>query len=253
VVTRRDLFLLATAWALLTTAGVVLVIAVPLFPPPAAQEARVIDGAMGLLTALSAPVFALVVVGLGYCLVRFRRPGVPDGDGPPLRGHLGLELTWVAVTLALVVFLAFYGSFSLVELRAHAEHEQDALVVQATGSQWFWEFSYPDLGVRTREALVLPVGQRVRFQVLATDVVHSFWVPAFRVKIDAVPGLVTSVVATPDRIGQFQQDEDLRVQCAELCGLGHGAMASPVVIVEPHEFQAWIAEQRERQLRPQGR
>ncbi|MBI2911334.1 MAG: cytochrome c oxidase subunit II [Chloroflexi bacterium] len=87
------------------------------------------------------------------------------------------------------------------------------------------------------------MGRPVRFEITATDVIHSFWVPSFRTKIDAVPGMITVVYATPDRTGSFQEDYHFRVQCAELCGLGHGIMATPVVVVEPSQFEAWAAQQ----------
>lgn len=241
---RREVAFLAGAWAVLTAGGVALALSVPFFPSPASREAGTIDGAMALLAALSAPIFALVVVVLVYSLVRFRRHGDSLDDGPPLQGNLKLEIGWVAVTLVLVLFLAGYGSRELLVLRAHAADEEGALVVQARGSQWFWEFTYPEQGIKTKEALVLPVGRPVYFQITSADVIHSFWVPAFRVKIDAVPGLVTSTGATPDRTGRFQQEDSFRVQCAELCGLGHAAMAVPVMVLEPGEFEAWVSQQR---------
>lgn len=235
---------LVIAWAVLTAAGVALALSVGLFPSPASKEAHIIDGAMTLLTALAVPIFSLVVVLLVYSMLRFRQRGEALEDGPPIRGNLKLELTWVLVTLALVLVLASYGTAGLLEIRHHAaEAAESQLVVQVHGSQWFWEYTYPAYGIRTREELRLPVGRPVRFEITAADVVHSFWVPAFRTKIDAVPGMTTVVYATPDRTGSFQEDYHFRVQCAELCGVGHGVMANPVVVVEPSQFEAWAAQQ----------
>jgi cytochrome c oxidase subunit 2 len=90
--------------------------------------------------------------------------------------------------------------------------------------------------------MVLPADRRVKFEVTATDVLHAFWVPAFRMKIDAVPGGVTTTYATPNVTGGRDDDIGFRLVCAELCGTGHSVMAMPVRVVEPDEFEAWVAE-----------
>jgi cytochrome c oxidase subunit 2 len=92
--------------------------------------------------------------------------------------------------------------------------------------------------------LVLPIDAKVQFLVNARDVIHSLWIPAFRVKIDAVPGLTTSVKATPNTLGTYEKDVNFRLQCAELCGAGHAVMRMPVRVVEQAEFDEWISEQR---------
>lgn len=246
---NREWFVLGAAWLLLTAAGVTLVLMWPIFPTPMAEEAEFVDRAMTFLTTLSVPVFSLVVVLLVYSAVRFRTVGPPTEDGPPIRGHRNIQWAWLLGSLALTLFLAGYGTYELLALRNHGHGGQayaaaDELVVQVDSSRWFFEYTYPAYDVRTREALVLPVGRRARFEITARDVVHSFWVPAFRVKIDAVPGLTTTAYATPNKTGTFQEDENLRVQCAELCGVAHGTMATPVNVVEPAAFEAWVAQHR---------
>ena len=237
---------LALVWAVATAIGVAISLSVEIFPSAASMEAHIVDSAMTFLLVLSVPVFALVVILLGYSMVKFRQHGEPSEDGPPIRGNLKLELVWVLVSLALVIVLAGYGSIGLLDLRAHEAHAaygDDGLVVQVQGNQWFWEFYYPAQNIRVKNELRLPLGKPVHFEITANDVLHSFWVPAFRTKIDAVPGLVTTTSATPDKIGSFQQDYNFRVQCAELCGLGHAVMTTPVVVVQPAEFDAWVAQQ----------
>jgi cytochrome c oxidase subunit 2 len=236
--------LVAGIWAVLTAGGVALSLSVGLLPSMASEEARIVDEATTVLTVLSVPVFMMVVVVLAYSMVKFRRRGEPTEDGPPIQGNLQLEVAWVVVTVVLVLFLAGYGSKGLLDMRAMAAEAHDALVVQVNGSQWFWEFYYPEQGIRTREELRLPVGRPVRFEITSSDVLHSFWVPAFRMKIDAVPGMVTTINATPTKLGAFQDDYNFRLQCAELCGLSHGIMTSPVVVVEQNEFDAWVATQK---------
>ena len=121
--------------------------------------------------------------------------------------------------------------------------DQVDLVVELEARTFAWRVSYPSLNIsRLRKEMVLPVGKHVRFDVTSKDVIHSFWISAFRVKIDAVPGLVTTEYATPDRTGSFEDDFNLRLQCAELCGVGHATMTMPVRVVEQGEFDAWVAE-----------
>lgn len=135
------------------------------------------------------------------------------------------------------------GFTGLNQIRAN-EGEAPDLTVNVTGQQWVWTFEYPDAEVMTVNELVLPVDKRVKFNVTAppNDVLHSFWIPAFRTKIDAVPGLETHASAKPTRVGEFNEDVNYRVQCAELCGLGHAKMQARIRVVEQDEFDAWIAE-----------
>jgi cytochrome c oxidase subunit 2 len=231
----------------LAVVGEVLVLTSNLFPPAAAQEAHVVDDAFRTLLVLAVPVFALVVAALAYSILRFRRRGDPTQDGPPIRSHGPFIAIWLLVTSALTAVMIVYpGVTGLLELRAHADafDEAEGLVVRAEGSRWFWQVAYPQHGVTTRDELVLPVGRQVRFEVSATDVIHAFWIPAFRIKIDAVPGLVTTTHATPDRVGSLADESGLRLQCAELCGLNHALMQLPVRVVAPEEFEAWVARQR---------
>ena len=239
---KTQVIMLALVWAVATAAGIAAVLSVGILPSPAATEAHIIDRAMTLLTVLSVPVFVLVVLLLVYSMIRFRHRGVPTEDGPPIRGNLRLEVVWVLVTLGLTLFLAGYGTVGLLDIRALAAEAPNPLVVQVRGSQWLWEFNYPEQNIRTVAELVLPVGRTARFEVTSKDVLHSFWIPAFRMKIDAVPGMVTTVSATPDRTGSFEEDYHFKVQCAELCGVAHAAMLASLRVVEQSEFDAWVAQ-----------
>ncbi len=225
-------------WVVLTALGLVGAARVDLLPVAAAREARIIDDAFRFLMLLAVPVFTFVLAVLLYAVAAFRARREPPEDGPPLWGRSAVPWVWLAVTSALAVYVIVNpGLRGLAELRSdrHAD-----LVVRVEGSRWVWRFVYPESGVTSRE-LVLPVGRRVRFDVTGVDVVHSFWVPAFRVKVDAVPGMTTSVYVTPTRTGDQAGDVNFRVQCAELCGLGHHLMAAPVRVVDPGAFEAWVA------------
>ncbi|HEU0021511.1 MAG TPA: cytochrome c oxidase subunit II [Dehalococcoidia bacterium] len=240
---KRDFLAVALLWAVLTLAAELIILSWDVLPLAASKEALVVDHAYRVLTALAAPVFAFVVSTLLYSALRFRRMGTSEEDGPPIFFNRSVVATWLAVTTALTLLVIIYpGTTGLLELRRHAKADTD-LVVQVEGSRWAWKTTYPQQGVVTYGEIVLPVGQTVRFDVTATDVLHSFWVPAFRVKVDAVPGRVTTVYATPNRTGSMADDSGFRLQCAELCGFGHYLMRAPVRVVEPAEFEAWLAQQ----------
>lgn len=240
---RREWFLVGALWAALTALGELLVWGASIFPGAYAREADVSDSAFRLLMRLAVPVFTFVVAMLVVGLARFRARGAPPEDGSPRAGNGAVYAAWLGVTSALaVVLIVNPGLVGLADIRGEPGAD---MVVRVEGAQWFWTISYPDEGVSTTRELVLPVGNRVRFEVTSTDVIHSFWIPAFRVKIDAVPGRTTVVHATPTRTGSFETDFNLRLQCAELCGIGHAAMAIPVRVVGEAEFEAWLRGQAE--------
>lgn len=241
---NRHTITVAAGWLALTAIGEALIFAWDFFPVAASEEAGVVDDAFLLLVALAIPVLAFVVATLVYSVIRWRHSGDQLEDGPPSRTNGRWVAFWFAWTTALTVAIIVHPGFTgLNELRA-AETEEPDLVVEVVGQQWVWLFEYPDHGVSTVNELVLPVDRLVRFNVTArdSDVLHSFWIPAFRVKIDAVPGLVTHAATTPTSTGTFDDDVNFRVQCAELCGFGHAGMAARVRVVEEAEFDAWVAE-----------
>ncbi len=116
--------------------------------------------------------------------------------------------------------------------------QPNEMVVKVTGQQFTWTFEYPADKVKST-ALVLPEDQPIDFRINTNDVLHSFWVPQFRLKSDAVPGLTTQIRLTPDRVGRYQ------VVCAELCGIGHAAMRQNVSVVPRERFDAWIEDQKQ--------
>jgi cytochrome c oxidase subunit 2 len=233
------------------------------FPLGAAREAEVADRAFRFLMVLASPVVAAVVSVLVYALATRRGRGDPPEAPAYVPEHPAVPRAWFALTAALCAYVVYNpGLVGLAEIRgvplgrlvARGRYAAvglpqlppgGELVVRVRASRWFWQFEYPEQGVTSRD-LVLPVGRRVRFEITSTDIVHSFWVPAFRTKIDAVPNLTTYLHVTPTRAGSYEQSVDLRVQCAELCGVGHALMASPVRVLEPEAFEAWVAQQARR-------
>lgn len=239
----RDLRIVLGVTALLTAVGEGVMLRLPLFPVAAAEEAAIVDEAFRLMAVLAVPVFALVSTLLVYSALRFRRSGSAVEDGRPVHFHRPTGVAWLLATTALTLVLISIGVLGLDRLRLAAQLPPD-LVVRVESMRWSWRITYPEKGVSTAQELVLPLGRRVRVEVTARDVVHSFWVPAFRTKIDAVPGMVTTVAFTPNRRGSFQDDPSFRLQCAELCGLGHTLMVIPVRVVGEEEFEQWLARQR---------
>jgi cytochrome c oxidase subunit II len=239
---RKNWLIFAAFWVVFTAIGMFLALGLDLLPGKYSDTAHVVDEAYVLLIALAVPVFAMVVALMATCLLRFvvrdTSAAPPTVDGPFVPGNRRLVTGWTIVTSLLALGLAVDPGFvGLRDLRGESRAD---LVVKVQAQRWSWKFTYPDGGVSTDE-LVLPVDERVRFDMTSIDIVHSFWIPAFRIKLDTVPGRVTKLYVTPDRQGDYESDFNLRVQCAELCGLGHAAMAVPVRILPVAEFDKWAA------------
>ena len=216
--------------------GLLFNAALPL-PPALSEQAGEIDSVIALHFWLIAFFFALVLVFMLYSLVVFRRrKGEENVEGEHFEGNSTLEIVWTVAPLVLVLILGFVGWRSLNEVTRPQENE---LVINAEGFQWAWAFTYPDSGVTSAE-LVLPVNQPIRMEMSAREVLHSFWIPQFRVKQDLVPGQTTILRFTPVAV---DSSEALKVRCAEICGLSHWRMEAPVRVVSQEEFTAWMDEQ----------
>ena len=235
---RHPIIQLVAIGAIASAIGVVLALWIDWFPADAAKQGKPIDTLYDVLMIVSIPIFVLVVTVILYSVWAFRmRPGQEHEDGPPIHGHTRLEVFWTAIPAILLVSLCSYAYAVLNDIE---EKHSDELVVKVQGVQFAWTFGYPQAGGRpvTSNKLYLPKDRPVRFDVRTQDVLHDFWVPAFRVKIDAVPGITTTVRATPTKLGAFP------VVCAELCGLGHSVMRATAYVVTPAAFDRWLAGER---------
>ncbi|MBI4299318.1 MAG: cytochrome c oxidase subunit II [Chloroflexi bacterium] len=242
---NRHALIVLLLWLLLAVVGEFLVVrlAPGMFPVVAAEEGEIVDNAFTFLMILAVPVLAFVLATLLYSLASFRSRGTPSQDGPPIHTNRPVLFVWFLATIGLTALMIVHpGITGMRELADRADREPD-LVVKVETMRFGWRITYPEQKINTFQELVLPVGKHVRFEVTSLDVLHAFWVPAFRMKIDAVPGMVTTVHATPNRTGGFQNDPNFRLQCAELCGIGHSVMQVPVRVVEQKEFDAWAAQQ----------
>ena len=185
-------------------------------------------------TVISIVIFSLVAAVVVYSVWKWRVPPDDDAEGPPIHGHTGLEIVWTAVPAILVIAL---GIVSAVVLSENGNASDNPLHVNAIGQQFTWKFQYPDSGNVQSGELVLPVGRQAKFTLTSVDVIHSFWVPEFGQKQDAVPGIETTIVVTPKHTGEYA------VICTELCGLGHATMRAKARVVSEADFAKWIKEQ----------
>jgi cytochrome c oxidase subunit 2 len=204
-------------------------------PEQASEQREGIDFVFWLTTWICISIFALVASVILYSAWKFRAPPDDDSDGPPIHGHTGIEIVWTAVPAVLVIVI---GIASAVVLAQNDRSSSDALRVQVLAQQFAWSFEYPN-GV-TAGMLRLPRGEDAILEIRARDVIHSFWVPEFGQKQDAVPGELTKLAITPTKIGVFP------VICTELCGLGHPVMRSQVQVMESGAFEAWLQRQEQR-------
>jgi cytochrome c oxidase subunit 2 len=204
------------------------------FPVSASKEAKPIDTLWDVLIIASVPVFVLVVTVVLFSVWKFRmRPGEELMDGPPIHGNTRLEIVWTAIPAILLVGLCTYAFLVLRDVEAKATGEP--VQVRVVGQQFAWTFYYRSGGKEIASPqLYVPVDRQVEFTIQSRDVLHDFWVPAFRIKRDAVPGLSVKYRVTPNRIGDYS------IVCAELCGLGHSTMRGTAHVLTQAAYDAQI-------------
>jgi cytochrome c oxidase subunit 2 len=231
-VRRGSLFQLIVIGVLI--GGVVSAVAllIPWLPPSASVERGRIDVVFWIATGICIAIFAVVFAVTIFSFIKFRARPDDDSDGPPIHGHTGLEIAWTAVPTVLVVVIAVA---SAVALAKNDSIPADHMTVNVTAQQFAWSFTYPGGGNVTSTELRLPLNRSTELELRALDVIHSFWVPEFGQKQDAVPGITTHLKITPNKLGTFP------VICTELCGLGHAVMRSRAIVMEPAAFQKWLA------------
>jgi cytochrome c oxidase subunit 2 len=221
-----------------TTAVALLV---PWLPPAASEQRDRIDVTFWLATGICIFIFAIVVSTILFSVAKFRARPDDDTDGPPIHGHTGLEIAWTAVPALLVTSIAIVAA---VVLTQNGNAGSSPLQVNVVGQQFAWTFEYANGAAhgRTEPILRLPLGRPVKLELSSKDVIHSFWVPEFGQKMDALPYVKAfphpnELVITPNKLGTFP------VICTELCGLGHALMRSQVIVMKPGAFDAWARSQ----------
>ena len=216
--------------------GIAFMLALNWFPEQGSNVAPDIDTFWDVLVIVSVPIFVAVTSMLLFSIWRWRqRPGEEDLDGPPIHGSTKLEVIWTVIPSIIITALTAYAAILLIDIQAAPA--KGTRVVNVNGVQFAWDFETqtPDGPVKTTK-LFLPINEPVKFNVRSKDVIHDFWVPAFRLKVDAVPGITTSYSLTPTKLGTFD------VVCAELCGLGHAYMRQTVTVMTRERYDAMMAD-----------
>lgn len=212
-------------------------VAADLMPVQASAQSVDIDWLWNLELMMMSFLFSLIVVPLFYSLIVFRRRRGETGDGEHMEGNTTLEVTWTIIPLFIVLTFAYLGAYNLGETRRLSP---GAMEVTVTAQQFAFSFDYKDLGFVTDE-LYLPVNEQAILKLTSRDVIHSFWVPEFRVKQDMVPGRVTEYRITPTLLTGAQP---FKIRCAELCGTSHAYMLANVHVVSQEQFDAWVADRQ---------
>jgi cytochrome c oxidase subunit II len=202
----------------------------------ASTAAPDIDRLLDVMIVLSSFVFSLVMVMLFYALWKFRAKPGDEGDGEPIHGNTRLEIAWTVIPTIIVLFGAGY---SWAVLDSIEKRRGDRMIVDVYSQQFAWSFTYPDAKKFSRGELHVPIDRQVEFKLHALDVIHSFWVPEWRIKKDNVPGITTRAIVTPNREGTYQ------LICTELCGFGHSTMRARVVVQSKPDFRRWLSQQSE--------
>jgi cytochrome c oxidase subunit 2 len=201
----------------------------PLFPEQASTIAGRVDALYYYLLSVSGFFTLLIFSLIFYFAIRYRRRS--EGDRPrAILANIPLEVTWIVIPFILVMVMFAWGAslyFSAFSPPA------DALEIFVVGKQWMWKVQHPE-GRREIDELHVPLGYPVKLTITSQDVIHSFYIPAFRIKMDAVPGRYTSTWFEASRTGTFH------LFCAEYCGTAHAGMGGRVVVMKPAEYEQWL-------------
>src|SRR5215212_6865003 len=233
---RRTIQQMVIVGLIASVLGIALGLVIDWFPTEGSEQAKKIDTFWDVLIICSVPVFVLVTTVVLFAVRDFRmRPGEEHRDGPPIHGNTRLEVIWTSVPAIMLIALCTYAYLVLhdIEKAPAAGNERQ---IQVNGQQFTWTFDYNENGKKfSSSQLYVPENESVKFNVKTKDVLHDFWVPAWRMKIDAVPGITTHHRITPIKLGTYP------VVCAELCGLGHAFMRQTAHVLTEANFNAWLA------------
>jgi cytochrome c oxidase subunit 2 len=214
-----------------------------LFPPQASADAHRVDNLFFFIILLCLFFSVLTAILLLYFAVRYRRRKIDEPPPPAAHASNVMEYLWCAGLLVLFMVMFFWSAFVYVDLQRPPE---DALEVYVVGKQWMWKVQHPD-GQREINELHVPVGQPIKMIITSEDVIHSFFIPAFRVKMDAVPGRYTFMTFTPSKPGRYH------IFCAQYCGTEHSLMRGTVVVMEAAEYQQWLDSHADLSMALRGR
>ena len=214
-------------------------------PEPASRQGEQVLDLWRILLAAGVALGVFVTALVLWTVVRYRRPRSAAPGDLPKQTHANVPLEVLYTVIPLVVVAVLFAVTMRTQDRVTATSASPDLAVEVTGFQWGWRFQYPVEGITVVgdandiPTLVLPAGANVRLRLEAVDVIHSFFVPAFLVKKDMIPGMDNSLEVRPTIPGRYPG------VCAEFCGLDHWRMTFDVEVVTPQQFQAFITEQQQ--------
>lgn len=201
-----------------------------LFPEQASSLAAEVDAVYFYLCAVSVFFSVLIAALIVFFAIRYRQGS--RADRTTGAGHFfAIEVTWIIIPFVLTMIMFFWGADIYFRI---ARAPDNAIVVNTVAKQWMWKFQHPE-GKSEINDLHVPLGQPVRMNMISEDVIHSFYVPAFRVKQDVLPGRYTSIWFEATRLGEYH------LFCAEYCGAKHSEMKGKVIVMEPSQYQDWLA------------
>ena len=248
----RDFWIVTVALVLLASASAVFLVVAPIYDwlelPVAIETAAQVDHLSTFMFATGSFLYVLVIGYIIYFCVRFRarKSDPPDAIGIQVHDSHVLEFWWTLVPTVFVIILSIY-SVKIWSSIMPLTPEPNNLVVESIGHQFYWSFRYPQINGELNE-MHLPVGQEVTLNLTSADVIHSFWVPAMRLKNDMVPGLVTEIRLKPIKVGRYP------IVCTQFCGTAHNTMNSMVdntkqwVIVQDRDsFNQWYKQMQAKQ------
>jgi cytochrome c oxidase subunit 2 len=202
----------------------------PLFPPQASSVSGEMDMLYLFIVAVCAFFTVLVAALVLFFTVRYRRRH-PDEVGADIHGSLSLELAWTFIPFVLSMVMFGWGAKVFFDL---ATPPANAMELYVVGKQWMWKVQHPE-GVREINEMHVPIGRPIRVTLGSEDVLHDYSIPAFRVKMDAVPGKLTTMWFEATKVGEYH------IFCAEYCGTKHSGMIGRVVAMTPQDYEAWLA------------
>ena len=202
----------------------------PLFPEQASTLAGRVDALYFFLVGVSLFFSLLIFVAVIYLAIKYHHRAGEEHAPGLVNDNLALEITWTVVPLALTMVMFAWGASVYFSMSRPPDNSLEIFVV---GRQWMWKFQHPD-GQREINELHVPLGQPVKLIIASEDVIHSFYVPVFRVKQDAVPGRYTTVWFEATKTGRFH------MFCAEYCGTQHSGMIGRIVVLEPVQYAGWL-------------
>jgi cytochrome c oxidase subunit II len=202
----------------------------PFFPEQASEQAATIDAVYFFLVAVAAFFAALIAILIAFFAAKFHRKHDKE-VGEAIHGSLALELLWTFIPLGISMVMFVWGAQVFFHM---TRAPKNAMEIYVVGKQWMWKLQHMD-GAREINELHVPVGRPVKLIMGSEDVIHSFFIPAFRTKADVIPGRYNTMWFTPTKPGQYH------IFCTQYCGTKHSAMIGWVTVMEPSDYQVWLS------------